>query len=103
MITDFFDTEIQVLRKTQTESGGVVKNSFTPQATAQGKNTVIGSREAEENSRRGFVTTHRTYMAVVDVKNGDKFLINGEEFEVKDVRNPMGLNKFLQVDSELKS
>ncbi|MGE5353908.1 MAG: hypothetical protein ACM3P0_17610 [Acidobacteriota bacterium] len=103
MITDFFDTEIQVLRKSQVESGGVVKNAFTPVTTTQGKNTTLGSREAEENSRRGFVSTHRTYMEVVDVKNGDKLLINGEEFEVKDVRNPMGLNKFLQVDSELKS
>lgn len=102
MLVDYFTSSCAIKRPTTTNVGGIAQTSYTTIATVMGKIRQLNGREIYQNEKQNEVTTHRVYLPIIDVKYNDVLTIEDNNYKVKIVNNPMGMNEFLQVDCEKK-
>lgn len=102
MIEDSYIQTIVIKRSANTsDSGGSFTNSTTTIGTIKGCINQLSGSKQTFNQKLNYVSTHRLYCAVTDIKFGDQVTCNGNNYTVNSVNDPMGFGQHLEVDMEL--
>lgn len=102
MITDFFKTTFDIYRLTSSDQGGIETKSYQKIATVLGWMRPLHGSEIRANEKRTYVTTHRMYCTVLELRPTDVVLKDELTYEVRYFQNPMDSNQFMQVDLECR-
>ncbi len=100
MISAHYDREFEIKRPVTTSNGGLVSVVYQTIATIRGKLRPLSGNERHYNEKNNYETTHRLYCDVMDIRAEDKIidLTNGRVYDVKYIKNPMELDRYLMVD-----
>ena len=106
MIEDYYISDGFVTKRPSTiNSGGIATVTLTDVSEISGRMRDLSGYEVVTNEKKGYTTTHRFYCAAsVDINEKDILYDsnNDKYYEVSVVRNPMQMDKHLEVDCEFK-
>lgn len=102
MLEDYFTTSFTIKRATITNIGGIANKTYATVTTVKGAIRQLTGGEVLENEKKGHNTTHRIYLTYSSARFLDLLVAGTDEYEVKNINNPMELNKFYQLDCEKK-
>lgn len=102
MLDDYLNTTFTIKRAAITNIGGIANKTYTTVTTTKGAIRQLTGGEVLENEQKGHKTTHRIYITYTGAKFLDLFVSGADTYEVKNINNPMELNKFYQLDCEKK-
>lgn len=102
-IEKFFKSGYVIERKTETKkTGGAVIQAWVTHLTVDGCLRQLTAEERIAAGQKTGFSTHRLYTHVADITLADRLNVSGTIYEIKGPpNNPMGMDRFLQIDLEL--
>jgi len=102
MISDLYLSGFTILRPTVTKAGGIATEVLTTVATVAGRMRPLSGNEMLQNEKLNYVTTHRFYCNRITIRPDDIISKDGNNFNVRLIRNVMEMNSHLEIDCKLK-
>lgn len=105
MIRDYFTDTVSLYSPAfgvSTTTGDTV-TTWTLAETFKGKVRPLSASEQYVQNKRTVVTTHRLYCDNTTINESYKVVCSGSTYDITGIINPMGFNRFLQVDMRISS
>lgn len=103
-IGSFYTAGFKIKRQSlQNDGGGVFSPVFTDYLNITGRLRPLTGNEILANERIGLKTSHRFYCDVISVIETDRIYdsSSSKSYDIKFIKNPMGMNHHLEIDCEL--
>ena len=100
MIEDYFTPGWIIQRPTNQNVGGISKDTFATHLTISGRLRPLSGGEIFQNERNNYKTSHRFYCGNHDIKETDRIYdsVKDRTYEIQFIRNPMEMNRHLEID-----